>query len=141
MALPGPLANGPTPPSFAGPGQGAGPAPGLQWPVMAERTRPGEGAAVAAPKTRTRKKIDRPPLFKVLLHNDDFTTQAFVDWVLVTVFRHDAETAHRIMLNVHMHGIGVAGIYPREIAEHRAEKVMALAREAEFPLLCTIEPE
>jgi ATP-dependent Clp protease adaptor protein ClpS len=108
---------------------------------MAERTRPGDGADVASPKTRTRKKVARPPLFKVLLHNDDFTTQEFVDWVLVTVFRHDAETAHRIMMNVHMHGVGVAGIYPREIAEHRAEKVMTLAREAEYPLLCTIEPE
>ena len=108
---------------------------------MAERNRPGGGADVAAPKTRASKKIARPPLFKVLLHNDDFTTQEFVDWVLVTVFRHDSETAHRIMLNVHMHGVGVAGIYPREIAEHRAEKVMSLAREAEFPLLCTIEPE
>ena len=108
---------------------------------MAERNRPGEGSVVVAPKTRTRKKIARPPLFKVLLHNDDFTTQEFVDWVLVTVFRHDAETAHRIMLNVHMHGVGVAGIYPREIAEHRADKVMTLAREAEYPLLCTIEPE
>ncbi len=108
---------------------------------MATRDRPGDGADVAAPRTRTRKKVDRPPLFKVLLHNDDFTTQEFVDWVLVTVFRHDAEAAHRIMLNVHMHGVGVAGIYPREIAEHRAEKVMTLAREAEYPLLCTIEPE
>jgi ATP-dependent Clp protease adaptor protein ClpS len=108
---------------------------------MAERTRPREGTDVAVPRTRASKKIARPPLYKVLLHNDDFTTQEFVDWVLVTVFRHDAETAHRIMLNVHMHGVGVAGIYPREIAEHRAEKVMALAREAEFPLLCTIEPE
>ncbi len=108
---------------------------------MAEKTRPGEGVDVAAPKTRTRKKLARPPLFKVLLHNDDFTTQEFVDWVLVTVFRHDTETAHRIMLNVHMHGVGVAGIYTREIAEHRAEKVMTLAREAEYPLLCTTEPE
>ena len=63
---------------------------------MATRDRPGDGADVAAPRTRTRKKVDRPPLFKVLLHNDDFTTQEFVDWVLVTVFRHDAETSHRI---------------------------------------------
>jgi len=108
---------------------------------MAERNRPGGGTDVALPRTRTRKEQARPPLYKVLLHNDDFTTQEFVDWVLVTVFRHDPETAHRIMLNVHMHGVGVAGIYPREIAEHRAEKVMTLAREAEYPLLCTIEPE
>ena len=64
-----------------------------------------------------------------------------MDWVLVTVFNHDPETAHRIMLNVHMRGVGVAGIYPYEIAETKAQKTMALAREAEFPLLSTIEPE
>jgi ATP-dependent Clp protease adaptor protein ClpS len=108
---------------------------------MPERSRPGGGTDVAVPKTRQEKKTRRPPLFKVLLHNDDFTTQEFVDWVLVTVFKHDAESAHRIMLHVHMHGVGVAGIYPYEIAETKAEKTMALAREAEFPLLATLEPE
>jgi ATP-dependent Clp protease adaptor protein ClpS len=108
---------------------------------MAERSRPGDGTTVAVPKTKASKKIERPPLYKVLLHNDDYTTQEFVDWVLINVFRHDAESAHRIMMHVHMHGVGVAGIYPHEIAETKAEKTMALAREAEFPLLCTLEPE
>jgi ATP-dependent Clp protease adaptor protein ClpS len=96
---------------------------------------------VTVPKTKADKKVERPPLYKVLLHNDDFTTQEFVDWVLMNVFRHDPETAHRIMLNVHMHGVGVAGIFPHEIAESKAQKTMTLAREAEFPLLCTLEPE
>jgi ATP-dependent Clp protease adaptor protein ClpS len=108
---------------------------------MAERNPPGRDIDVAVPKTKSKKKVERPPLYRVLLHNDDFTTQEFVDWVLVNVFRHDPESAHRIMLNVHMHGIGVAGIYPHEIAESKAQKTMSLAREAEFPLLCTIEPE
>jgi len=108
---------------------------------MPERSRPGGDTDVAVPKTKPEKETKRPPLFKVLLHNDDFTTQEFVDWVLVTVFKHDAESAHRIMLNVHMHGVGVAGIYPYEIAESKAEKTMALAREAEYPLLATLEPE
>lgn len=108
---------------------------------MPERSRPGGGTDVAVPKTRQEKKTKRPPLYKVLLHNDDFTTQEFVDWVLITVFKHDPESAHRIMLHVHMHGVGVAGIYPYEIAETKAEKTMALAREAEFPLLATLEPE
>ena len=108
---------------------------------MADQDTPGRGTDVAIPKTKTKKKVERPPLYRVLLHNDDFTTQEFVDWVLVNVFRHDAESAHRIMLHVHMHGVGVAGIYPFEIAESKAQKTMALAREAEFPLLCTIEPE
>lgn len=108
---------------------------------MAERPRPDGDTAVVVPKTRTEKETRRPPLFKVLLHNDDYTTQEFVDWVLVTVFNHDAERAHRIMLNVHMHGVGVAGIYPYEIAETKAQKTMALARESEYPLLATLEPE
>ncbi len=108
---------------------------------MPERQRPGGDTAVAEPKTKAEKATKRPALFRVLLHNDDYTTQEFVDWVLVTVFNHEPEKAHRIMLHVHMRGVGVAGIYPREIAETKAEKTMALAREAEFPLLATIEPE
>ena len=107
---------------------------------MAERPRPGGDTAVVVPKTKPEKETKRPPLYRVLLHNDDYTTQEFVDWVLVTVFHHDAESAHRIMLHVHMHGVGVAGIYPYEVAETKAEKTMLLAREAEFPLLVTVEP-
>ena len=91
--------------------------------------------------TRKRAKLREPGMWKVLLHNDDYTTQEFVDWVLISVFNHDPESAHRIMLQVHMHGVGVAGIYPYEIAETKAQKTMALAREAEFPLLVTVEPE
>jgi ATP-dependent Clp protease adaptor protein ClpS len=108
---------------------------------MADQSTPGRGTEIAVPKTKAKKKVERPPLYRVLLHNDDYTTQEFVDWVLVNVFRHDTESAHRIMMHVHMHGVGVAGIYPFEIAESKAQKTMALAREAEFPLLSTIEPE
>ena len=108
---------------------------------MAERRAPGGDTAVVVPKTKKRRETKRPSLFKVLLHNDDFTTQEFVDWVLMNVFNHDPESAHRIMLHVHMHGVGVAGIYPFEIAETKADKTMALARESDFPLLATVEPE
>ena len=108
---------------------------------MPERSRPGGGTDVAAPKKKTERKTKRPPLYKVLLHNDDYTTQEFVDYVLVTVFKHDAETAHRIMLHVHMRGVGVAGIFPWEIAETKAARATSLAREQEYPLLITIEPE
>ena len=108
---------------------------------MAGPKRPDGDTAVAAPKTKAEKQTRRPPLYKVLLHNDDFTTQEFVDWVLMNVFNHAPESAHRIMLNVHMHGVGVAGIYPYEIAETKAQKTMELAREAEYPLLATLEPD
>ncbi len=109
---------------------------------MPERSRPdgADGGAVVLPKTKTEKQTKRPPLYRVLLHNDDYTTQEFVDWVLISVFNHDPESAHRIMLHVHMHGVGVAGIYPAEIAETKAQKTMELAREAEYPLLVTTEP-
>ncbi len=85
------------------------------------------------------EKLDEPPLFKVLLHNDDFTTMDFVIWVLTGVFNMTDETAMKIMLNVHLHGVGVAGIYTYEVAEMKVDRTTALAREHEYPLLCTIE--
>jgi len=108
---------------------------------MAEKPRPGGDTAVVVPKTRHEQETKRPPLYKVLFHNDDYTTQEFVEQVLIVVFNHEPETAHRIMLHVHMHGVGVAGIYPYEIAETKMRKTTELAREAEYPLLVTVEPE
>ena len=94
-----------------------------------------EEAAVA----ETREKVEEPPLFKVLLHNDDFTTMEFVVWILESVFNMAEEQAIQVMLNVHLRGIGVAGIYTFEIAETKVDKASALAREQEFPLLVTME--
>jgi ATP-dependent Clp protease adaptor protein ClpS len=93
--------------------------------------------------TRTKKKADveRPKRYKVLFHNDDFTTQEFVVWVLMSVFHHDEPTAHEIMLHVHLNGIGIAGVYPREVAEARVAKVDALARAHEYPLRTSMEEE
>ena len=85
------------------------------------------------------EKVDQPPLFKVLLHNDDYTTMDFVVSVLQSIFAMAEEQAIQVMLNVHVRGIGVAGIYTFEIAEMKVEKTTSLAREQEFPLLCTME--
>jgi ATP-dependent Clp protease adaptor protein ClpS len=86
-------------------------------------------------------KLEKPKLFKVILHNDDFTTMEFVVFVLQYVFaRTDAE-AFTIMLKVHNEGIGIAGVYPYEIATMKSEKAMNLARAREYPLLCTVEEE
>lgn len=93
------------------------------------------GAVVADPKAIT----GQPPMFNVLLHNDNFTTMEFVIEVLVSVFHRDHATAFRVMLQVHNEGIGVAGVYPYEIAESKVAKVTRLARESEFPLLCSLE--
>lgn len=91
--------------------------------------------------TESETKLEKPRLFKVILHNDDFTTMEFVVFVLQYVFmRSDAE-AFTIMLKVHNEGIGVAGVYPYEVASMKSEKAMNLARAREYPLLCTVEEE
>jgi ATP-dependent Clp protease adaptor protein ClpS len=87
----------------------------------------------------SKEKVEEPPLFKVLLHNDDYTTMEFVVWVLESVFNMPEEQAIQVMLNVHLRGTGVAGIYTYEVAETKVEKTTALAREQEFPLLVTME--
>ena len=85
------------------------------------------------------EKVEEPPLFKVLLHNDDYTTMEFVVWVLESVFNMPEEQAIQVMLNVHLRGVGVAGIYTFEVAETKVERTTALAREQEYPLLVTME--
>ena len=85
------------------------------------------------------EKVEEPPLFKVLLHNDDYTTMEFVVWILESVFNMPEEQAIQVMLNVHLRGVGVAGIYTFEVAETKVERTTALAREQEYPLLVTME--
>lgn len=91
--------------------------------------------------TESREKVEKPPLYKVLLHNDNYTTMEFVVFVLRNIFNKSEGDAVRIMLAVHHQGAGVAGVYPREIAEMKSAKATELARQNEFPLLCTIEEE
>jgi ATP-dependent Clp protease adaptor protein ClpS len=94
-----------------------------------------------AVKPESKRKLKKPPLFKVLLHNDNYTTMDFVVLVLMEVFNHSEITAIRIMLQVHNQGVGVAGVYTHEIAETKITKVAGLAREFEYPLLCTMEED
>lgn len=89
--------------------------------------------------TESEEKVEEPPLFKVLLHNDNYTTMEFVVFVLQSIFQRTETESVQIMLQVHIGGVGVAGIYPYEIAEMKVEKVTSLAREHEYPLLCTME--
>jgi len=86
-------------------------------------------------------QLDEPPLYRVLLLNDDYTTMEFVVEVLKHVFRKSEEEATHIMLNVHHIGVGVCGLYPFEIAETKVDTVHSIAREKGFPLKCTLERE
>ena len=97
-----------------------------------------EDEVLLAPKA---SKVKPPPLYKVLLHNDDYTTMDFVTYVLQSIFGKDQDAANRIMLAVHQQGVGVAGVYTYEIAETKIDKVIELARSKEFPLMCTMEEE
>lgn len=80
------------------------------------------------------------PLWKVLFHNDDKTSMEFVVRVLMQFFGRDLEQAMEIMLNVHKTGMGIAGVYPREVAELKQEQTTSAARTQKFPLVVTIEP-
>ena len=99
---------------------------------------PGRGAGRLA---EAAGQVEKPPLFKVLLHNDDFTTMDFVVEILQHVFHRPEVEALQIMLAVHHQGVGVAGVYPHEIAEAKVSQVTNLAGAQEFPLLCTLEQE
>ena len=98
-----------------------------------------EDSTVAESFAGSEEKVEEPPLYKVLLHNDDFTTMEFVVWVLESIFNMSEEQAVQVMLNVHLQGIGVAGIYTYEIAETKVDQTTRLARENEYPLLVTME--
>ena len=91
--------------------------------------------------TESETRVAKPPLYRVLLHNDDYTTMDFVVYVLQSVFQKGEDEAFAIMLNVHVKGIGVAGIYTYEVAEMKVAQATAMAQAHEFPLLCTMEAE
>ena len=94
-----------------------------------------------ATRTRPRTVAKRPPMFKVLLHNDHYTTMDFVVEVLREVFQKPMLEAVNIMLNVHKSGMGLAGVYAAEVAETKIDRVHKLAQEKGFPLKCSMEPE
>ena len=89
----------------------------------------------------TKKKLQRPSLFKVLLHNDDYTTTDFVVQILMSHFHKSHAAATHIMLQVHHKGIGVAGVYPKEVAETKVAEVTKEARSQGMPLMLTTEVE
>ena len=93
------------------------------------------------PKTRTKPKLDKPKLYKVILVNDDFTPREFVVRVLKAEFRMSEDQAHRVMITAHTKGSCVVAVFTREIAESKATRATEMARKEGFPLLFTTEPE
>ena len=91
--------------------------------------------------SKTEEDVIEPPMYKVLLHNDNYTTMEFVVEVLIYVFHKRVEEATRIMLNVHQQDVGICGTYPFEVAETKVDAVHLLAREKGFPLKCSMEKE
>lgn len=87
----------------------------------------------------TREKVVEPPMYRVLLHNDDYTTMQFVVDILVSVFGKPFEQAFTIMLNVHRRGVGECGVYTYEVAETKVETVHNLAAQMGFPLKSSME--
>ena len=106
---------------------------------MAER---GSGwDAEGETKEKVRREVKEPEMFKVVLHNDDYTTKLFVIEVLQVVFHKPIPEATRIMLHVHRNGRGVVGVYTFDVARTKAAHVHQLAKDREFPLRCTVEKD
>ncbi len=85
--------------------------------------------------------LDKPSMYKVILHNDDYTTMEFVVMILSDIFHKSIEQAEKIMWDIHQKGKGVCGVYTHEIAQTKVEQVLELAKDNEFPLLATMEEE
>jgi ATP-dependent Clp protease adaptor protein ClpS len=102
--------------------------------------RPDAGESTLT-ESRSDQQLAHPRLWRVLLHNDDYTTQDFVVWVLESIFNKPTAEAFAIMLSVHRSGLGLAGVYTHDVAETKLKATRQAAEEHEFPLLVTMEPE
>jgi ATP-dependent Clp protease adaptor protein ClpS len=102
---------------------------------------PGPTKTVVKPRTTVRTKTQRPPLYKVILLNDDYTPREFVVTVLKAVFRMNESEAHRVMLTAHQRGACVIAVYTRDVAETKAKEATELGKSKGYPLFFSTEPE
>jgi ATP-dependent Clp protease adaptor protein ClpS len=91
--------------------------------------------------TKTRPKVKKPSLYKVLLLNDDYTPMEFVVHILEKFFAKNREDAVEVMLHVHRHGVGICGVFTYEVAETKVAQVIEFSRRHQHPLQCTMEKE
>jgi ATP-dependent Clp protease adaptor protein ClpS len=101
--------------------------------------QPGDSSDSGTALQEAKPKLKQPPLYKVLMLNDDYTPMDFVVHVLKTFFAMTTEQATEIMLHVHTRGVGVCGVFTRDIAETKVTQVVHYAREHQHPLRCTVE--
>jgi ATP-dependent Clp protease adaptor protein ClpS len=111
-----------------------------RWkPYYAVEVTGGQDKTDGVVKERVKTQKQDPTLYKVVLLNDDYTTMEFVMHVLETLFQKSPAESYRIMMQVHLNGHGIAGVYPWEVAETKVEALTSMARAAEFPLRAAIE--
>lgn len=91
--------------------------------------------------TKTKPKTAKPPMYKVLLLNDDYTPMEFVVYVLEKIFAISSQQAYDLMMTVHKKGMAVVGVFSHEVAEAKVTQVMQMARQHQHPLQCTMEKE
>jgi ATP-dependent Clp protease adaptor protein ClpS len=103
--------------------------------------RGGETTRERGVAEKTRPKVERPPRFKVVLYNDDYTPMVFVVGVLEIVFQKSPAESNALMLRIHRSGSGIAGVYPLEIAETKVATTHRMAEERGYPLRAGVEPE
>jgi ATP-dependent Clp protease adaptor protein ClpS len=103
------------------------------WTVMAK--------SIVKPRTAIRPKTKRPPLYKVILLNDDYTPREFVVLVLKAVFRMNEDEAYRVMMTAHRRGACVIAVYAKDVAETKAKEATELGKANGYPLFFTTEPE
>ena len=108
---------------------------------MSDRDKFDDGGSQTGVVTKTAPKTKKPPLYKVLLLNDDFTPMEFVVYVLERFFHKNRQEATTIMLHVHRRGVGICGIFTYEVAETKVNQVVDYARQNQHPLQCTMEKE
>lgn len=101
----------------------------------------GGGGTDTGVVTKTTPKTKKPPMYKVLMLNDDYTPMEFVVYVLERFFRKNREEATQIMLHIHRRGVGICGVFTYEVAETKVNQVVDFARQNQHPLQCTMEKD
>jgi ATP-dependent Clp protease adaptor protein ClpS len=109
--------------------------------LWSRRVRSAMSKTLVQPRTKVKTKTQRPPLYKVILLNDDYTPREFVVLVLKAVFRMNVDQAYRVMLTAHQRGVCVIAVYTRDVAETKAKEATELGKSKGYPLFFTTEPE